>query len=327
MQLTFAVKKRTKVSFCSSGALRPLFHSSQVIWDKNLPFSPAGSSLGGEKSKTWRELEKILARLSQQKIDRAQPLVAVGGGALLDLAALAASLHKRGMPLVLVPSTLLAMVDAAVGGKTAIDHSSGLKNFAGTFYPADEVWICVDLLKTLPLRERISGAGECFKTFWLFGAPKKYFETVSQFVHAGTLEGMEAVIRHCLKKKIQVVKQDPLDVKRIRESLNFGHTVGHALEALAGGRLSHGEAVLWGMAVEAEGNLREEILLAISGLGLVRPKEFRLPWQKWENLFRGDKKMKGGFLEYSVPGKKGALLRKKIRPAGLAKAVHQFAQL
>jgi 3-dehydroquinate synthase len=224
------------------------------------------------------------------------------------------------------------MVDATLGGKTAVDRESaeGLnKNFAGTFYPADEVWICPEFLQTLPLRERMSGAGETWKTLWLAG--KKEDRALLEFVREGkTGPALLKLIKQCLAIKTRFVEKDPLDTKRIRESLNFGHTVGHALESLAEGRLTHGEAVLWGMAVESSILGKSEMatiaLERIRELGLELPKEFRLPASRWEPLLKADKKARGGALELSVLSAPGKLRKLKMPPAALATQIRAFPE-
>jgi len=299
-----------------------------------LPFELEGRGLhavaGGEHGKRWAELEKILEWLAQGKAERSQPLLVVGGGAVLDLGALAASLFKRGMPLILVPSTLLGMVDATLGGKTAVDMENEgqlLKNFAGTFYPASEVWLYPDLLSTLPLRERISGAGEVYKTLWIRGGKWKQ-DALLDYVRTGQAGGaLLKLVKECLAFKAKVVERDPLDDKRIREVLNFGHTAGHALESASG--LSHGECILWGMAVEsfllASQPMLRECIGAISDLGLTLPKAFDGKTE-WEKFLSADKKIKGGKVEMSLLRAPGKIVRKKFSLAQVAGALRAFPE-
>lgn len=332
MQLRFRTAKTTQIRFFAS--LKAMKPEGFLFVDEGVPgLTWEGFAFkGGEGGKRWREVETALEWLAAQKAERSQNLVVAGGGAALDTGAMVASLYRRGMPLVLVPTTLLAMVDATLGGKTAVDRESGEglnKNFAGTFYPADEVWICLDFLATLPFRERLSGAGEVWKTLWLAG--KKSDLALLEFLASGKVSpNLSKIVKQCLEIKKRFVEKDPLDTKRIRESLNYGHTIGHALESLAGGRLSHGEAVLWGMAAESA-------LLGRSGkkmLGLVRekiralvlemPPEFSLPPERWLPLLKADKKAKGGILELTILSAPGKLKRKKISPAELADSIKAF---
>lgn len=334
MKLRFRTTKTTRIRFFSAAkALKPkgflLTDAGADLPDFGLP---ALTLQGGEEAKRWSEVEKVLEWLAGQKTERGDTLVVIGGGALLDMGAMAASLYRRGMRLTLAPTTLLAMVDATLGGKTAVDRQGkeGLnKNFAGTFYPADEVWICLEFLETLPLRERVSGAGEVWKTLWLAG--KKEDRALLEFVREGkTSSALLKLIKQCLAIKTSFVEKDPLDTKRIRESLNFGHTVGHALESLAGGRLSHGEAVLWGMAVESgmmgKSAMSKIALERIRELGLELPKEFRLPASRWEPLLKADKKSKGGVVELTVLSTPGKLRKLKMTSAALTNQIRAFPE-
>lgn len=289
---------------------------------------------GGESCKRWENVERILAWLSEQKMQRDQPLVVMGGGAVLDLGALAASLYRRGVPLILVPTTLLGMVDATLGGKTAVDFELGgrlLKNFAGTFYPAQEVWISLDYLRTLPLRERVSGAGEVYKTLWLKGG-KWPHNSLTNFVDKTELDaGLQQIVADCLKFKGKLVSRDPLDDQRVREALNFGHSIGHALEAESG--LSHGECVLWGMAVElsllpAAKGMLASALTALRELKLELPQQFeKLLAEEWLKHLSADKKSKGNSIEMSLPASPGKIVKKKFTPAKLVSAIQAFPAL
>lgn len=299
-----------------------------------LPFPLEGRGVlrlpGGEEAKRWARLEEILAWLAESNAERSQPLLVLGGGAALDLGAFAASLYRRGMPLLLAPTTLLGMVDATLGGKTAVDFERDerlLKNFAGTFYPASEIWLHPAFLETLPERERISGTGEVAKTLWIRGGKWKR-EPLLRYAREGNAgPGLVALAQECLKVKARVVERDPLDEKRIREVLNFGHTAGHALEAATA--LSHGEAVLWGMAIESSmigaKAMLKEILRLIGELGLELPAELSQT-VGWERYLAGDKKMKGGRLELSMLAAPGKVVRRKLEPARLAQAIRAFPE-
>jgi 3-dehydroquinate synthase len=311
----FSTKAKLQAALTKSGGV--------AILDPGAQFAPkkmiSRQIPPGESAKNWSQLEEVLEWLASRNVERGQTIFGIGGGACLDLTAFAASLYRRGTPLILVPTTLLAVVDATLGGKTAVDRSSlsgRSKNFAGTFYPADEIWICLEFLETLSEKERWSGAGEVWKTLWLSG--KKGNASLKKFLSQGKVDSnFSKLIAHCLKVKSKFVEKDPLDQKRIRESLNYGHTVGHALETLAKGRISHGEAIWWGMAVESlllkeKGNTMCRIVsgeLAIHKK--ILPKEFSLAKEKWLEQFLADKKVSQGMISLTVliaPGK-----RKKIR--------------
>jgi len=299
-----------------------------------LPFPLEGRGLflleGGEAGKRWAQLEKILSWLAERGAERSQPLLVVGGGAILDLGALAASLYRRGMPLILVPTTLLGMVDATLGGKTAVDfrvEGRLLKNFAGSFYPAEEAWIFSDFLSTLPPRERISGVGEVYKTLWIKGGKEKR-DSLLEFAQSGKVGlDLQKLIAACLRIKSKIVERDPLDQMRVREVLNFGHTVGHALESASG--LSHGECVLWGMAIESfllgSKVMRKETFSALEKLKLGLPPAL-LRDLDWEKFLSADKKIKDGKVEMSLLASPGKIAKRKYSTAQIANAIKEFAE-
>lgn len=202
----------------------------------------------GEDQKNWESVHKIHERALLTDFSRDGCMVGIGGGMVCDLTAFSASLYMRGCVLALVPTTLLAMVDAAIGGKTGINWR-GIKNVIGTFYPASTVLICVNVLNSLPLREYMSGLAEVLKTAMigdseLFGILNEEQEKVLGREPALLSE----IVRRCIRVKSTVV-QDDLTEQGRRAILNLGHTFGHALESVTGiGVWSHGEAVAWGMA-------------------------------------------------------------------------------
>lgn len=339
MRLTFRFEKVTSVHFASGSRALPLLKTDFMMLDPNAPVdlprsTPRHLLPAGESCKRWSELEKALAWLASHRAERSHRLIAVGGGAALDLAGMTASLYRRGMTLIFVPTTLLGMVDATLGGKTAIDREgkgANTKNFAGTFFPADEVWIVPGFLGSLPKRERISGAGEVLKTLWLAGKSDGE-EVLLKFVKTGKVTpALVRLIRICLETKREIVEQDPLDTKRLRECLNYGHTVGHALEALARGRLSHGECVLWGMAVESGlakrgAAMRKRVVSTNLDLGLKLPREFSLPAKEWLRFLRADKKTKDGLLELSLLSSPGEIVRKRLSPEKIAEVIRAFPE-
>lgn len=305
-----------------------------LVWDEGvgLPdgFPGAFALPGGEAVKQWQSVKAILAWLHGLGHERKNVVAAVGGGAVCDLVGLSSALYRRGAPLILVPTTLLAQVDAALGGKTAVDAESGHKNFAGVFYPASEVWLCPEFLVSLNERERCSGLGELLKILWIAGVRpdvlvlREWIETgrVSKELWALVLKGVAA--------KIKIVERDPLDTKRVREVLNFGHTVGHALEALGDGAVSHGEAVAWGMAVEA-GLLRKaagvEMRAYMESLGFSFPafaREYSLT--DWLGVLGADKKIRGGKVEMSVLDPlRGRSVKKLVKaPRAVAESAVRF---
>jgi 3-dehydroquinate synthase len=202
----------------------------------------------GESAKSWGELERVLAAMLDADLARDSTAVGVGGGVVGDITALAASLYMRGCELVLVPTTLLAMVDASVGGKTGINFG-GYKNIVGTFFPAREVRICTDTLATLPEREYRSGLAEAIKTA-LLGDEEllEMLEHEQERVMQRDPELLARIVWSCVNVKGTIVEAD-LKESGIRAHLNLGHTFAHALESVEGlGAWSHGEAVAWGMS-------------------------------------------------------------------------------
>jgi 3-dehydroquinate synthase len=206
----------------------------------------------GERTKTLRTITKILDVLASQKFERQSLLLALGGGVIGDITGFAAAIYQRGIPFVQVPTTLVAQVDSSVGGKTGVDHRLG-KNLIGAFYQPRAVLIDTLTLDTLPRREWIAGLAEVIKYGII--ADEEFFTFLEQEMPA-LLKLEEEPVIHAIKRsceiKAQVVVEDERESDR-RRILNFGHTIGHALESLSGYRgLIHGEAVGIGLVQEAD---------------------------------------------------------------------------
>lgn len=198
------------------------------------------SLVPGENSKTLSSIEMIYDFLAENGITRGDIIIALGGGIVGDTAGFAAATYLRGVKLVQIPTTLLAMVDSSIGGKTAINLSAG-KNLAGSFYQPSKVIIDTAFLDTLPYEEWQNGIGEIIK----YGAimDKRLFDIMERGEYK---EKLEEVILRCLKIKKKVVEEDTLDTG-IRQILNFGHTLGHAVEKHSNFSIPHGKAVGIGM--------------------------------------------------------------------------------
>jgi 3-dehydroquinate synthase len=200
----------------------------------------------GERSKSLGQWRQLVDQVLEYGVERGTPLLAVGGGVTGDLAGYVAASVLRGIPLVHLPTTLLAMVDSSIGGKTGLNHSTG-KNLVGAFYQPDAVFMDVDFLQTLEQNEWITGMAEILK----YGAIRdpELFTQLARMVEqplAPNAEWVE-VIGKSAQIKTDVVQDDTLEAGK-RAYLNFGHTFGHALEKVAGyGSLAHGEAVFAGM--------------------------------------------------------------------------------
>ncbi len=199
----------------------------------------------GERSKTWTQVQRLARELLRQGAHRGTPLLALGGGVVGDLTGFLASVFMRGLPFIQVPTTLLAMVDAAIGGKTAINLPEG-KNLLGTFHQPRLVAVDPQFLRTLPAPERLNGLAEILKAGFirdpdllelLARARPRLFQDEGKLVE---------IIHRAVAIKAQVVAADERE-GGLRRILNFGHTLGHGLEQASHFRLPHGRAVAWGM--------------------------------------------------------------------------------
>jgi len=205
----------------------------------------------GERAKSFASIEHLTERMAAKGADRNSVVIAFGGGVVGDLAGFLASVYMRGVPVVQVPTTLLAQVDAAIGGKTGANLRAG-KNLVGTFHQPLAVISDPELLTTLPDREFRAGLFEVIKSGVI--RDRKLFEVTEserKSLLARDQEILERVIYDCARIKAEVVAADEKE-SDLRRILNFGHTIGHALEADTGYRhFLHGEAVAWGMAAAA----------------------------------------------------------------------------
>jgi 3-dehydroquinate synthase len=261
----------------------------------------------GEEHKNLASLALIYDHLLEARFERASPLLALGGGVIGDLAGFAAATLLRGVPLVQLPTTLLAQVDSSVGGKTGINHPVG-KNLIGAFYQPQLVLIDIGTLKTLPRRELLAGLVEVIKygvilDAELFGIIETELDRILS-LDEGLLR---LVIQRCCALKAAVVQRDERE-SDYRSILNYGHTLGHALEALTGyQRYLHGEAVAIGMAFAAKlsfirGHCNEETmqrigeLLKRAGLPVEMPRDFSPP--QLAHVIEGDKKVSSGKVKF-----------------------------
>ncbi|MDQ3703191.1 MAG: 3-dehydroquinate synthase [Chloroflexota bacterium] len=224
-------------------------------------FRPAQIAVaGGEGAKSLAQAGELYAWLADQHAERRDAVVALGGGVIGDLAGFVAATYLRGVSLVQLPTTVLAQVDSAIGGKTAVNLPQG-KNLVGAFYPARLTLIDVALLDHLPPRELRNGWAEVIKTAVIFD-PAMFEELEGFPVDAMSRAQLLDVIARCVRWKTDVVREDPTEQGR-RMLLNFGHTIGHALESACGYETYlHGEAVAIGMAGVADLSQR---------LGLIDP--------------------------------------------------------
>jgi 3-dehydroquinate synthase len=198
----------------------------------------------GESSKSLSEWSRLVDLALTNKLRRGTPIFAFGGGVTGDLAGFVASTVLRGLPLIQIPTTLLAMVDSSIGGKTGINHATG-KNLIGTFYQPDFVFADMRFLSTLPVKEWNCGLGEIIKYACI--SNPKLFEELKYFRPGCSTEKMASIIQVCAQIKAEIVMSDELETG-IRAFLNYGHTFAHALEAHTRYKVfAHGEAVYAGL--------------------------------------------------------------------------------
>ncbi|HVO33508.1 MAG TPA: 3-dehydroquinate synthase [Elusimicrobiota bacterium] len=222
----------------------------------------------GESSKSLAAAGRSYRKLARMRFERRSALLALGGGVVGDLTGFIAATYLRGVPYIQAPTTLLAQVDASIGGKTAVDIPEG-KNLVGAFYHPRAIWIDPTVLKTLPKEHWRNGLAEVIK----YGAIRdaelfaRLEHSIDALVKGYSPEWVEVIAR-CARIKAQVVSKDPEERKGLRALLNFGHTVGHAIEAATNYRgYLHGEAISIGMFVA--GSLSERMGL-IGGLDRIR---------------------------------------------------------
>ena len=310
----------------NSSSFKPLFvvdenteyAAKKICESRNFPCCVLKS---GEEYKNWQTAETIIEAAIKAGLDRDGVFIAAGGGVICDVTAFAASVYKRGCGLVLVPTTLLCMVDASVGGKTGFDHS-GMKNLVGSFYPAKAVYIPVEVLSTLPKKEWKNGMAEIIKTAILSG--DDFLEQLTVYKEQLTKNSEQiTVIKDFIERSVTfkggIVSEDLRESENgKRKLLNLGHTFGHALESAAGlGNVSHGEAVAWGIIRACELGcelgittaLRAEKIrdvIASFGYETSVPHPLAPDAGALFNAMKNDKKKLGGKMTFIVPDEKSA---------------------
>jgi 3-dehydroquinate synthase len=309
------------------------------LWEKEVKKSvPASCALHwilvpeGEKNKTVTSLEKICRSLAGQHADRSSLVMAFGGGVIGDMAGLAAALYMRGIRCIQVPTTLLAMVDSSVGGKTAVDLPEG-KNLFGAFYQPRSVFIDVQFLKTLSARDLKAGLAEVLKAALLKDA--KFFEWL-QKNHQKILnldeKTLQKMIKAAVKIKADVVIQDEKE-EGLRAILNLGHTFAHALEKMTSyQKYRHGEAVAMGIVFAIQFSVKkklcspdvlEKVLELWPKFGL--PHQLpRLDSKAFLKAIKSDKKTRQATLEFILVEKIGKAKRLKMKHEDVAKFYNQL---
>lgn len=270
----------------------------------------------GERQKSVNRAEAIYAELLKNRIERDSAIVAVGGGVVGDLAGFIAATYQRGVHFVQVPTTLLAQVDSSVGGKVAINHYLG-KNMIGVFYQPDFVYADVQSLATLPRREIVCGLGEVIKYGIIMNSNFYSHITarLNNILHRNE-NVLQSIVASCCDMKAEIVAGDEREQGR-RAILNFGHTIGHALEKAGNYRtLKHGECVILGMLTEAwialklgllERRLFDVLKHDISQIPLPSLKRFSFVFEELYAAMLIDKKAKAGEVRIVLPTTIGAV--------------------
>jgi 3-dehydroquinate synthase len=268
----------------------------------------------GEGQKALSVAGALYDRLAEEQADRKTLVVAVGGGVIGDLAGFVAATWNRGLPLLMVPTTLLAMVDSSVGGKVAVNHPRG-KNLIGAFHQPVGVWIDPAVLASLPAREYVSGLAEVVKYGVILDpALFIYLENHADEILARESEVVRHIVARSCRLKADVVERDERELTGLRAVLNYGHTFAHAFETVAGyGAWLHGEAVSAGMVCASrlaerrgliEHAVTERQRELLEAFGLPTAPE-RWPVANLLAVMRSDKKAEGGRLRFVLPVRLG----------------------
>jgi len=269
-------------------------------------FDPKATIIpAGEEYKNLETVSGLWKSFLENGLDRKSTAIALGGGVIGDMAGFAASTYMRGIAWVGVPTTLLSMVDASLGGKTGFDLPEG-KNLIGSFYPPKLVLADPKLLETLPEAELISGMAEVVKHGIIFDS--ELFSLCARGLD-WVKDNLEEVVKRAIAVKIKIIEDDPYE-KGFRAALNLGHTIGHALELVSKFRLRHGEAVAIGMVAEAKlaerlmvasPGLSDAIARSLSAIGLPVNIPMDLPREEIIRALKMDKKKSKDVVRFALP--------------------------
>lgn len=327
----------SRVFLFTDSNIAPLYSTALVQNLIEAGFEPLLYTIpAGEKSKSQEQLNAIYDWLLEQRAERKEAIIALGGGVVGDLVGYVAATYLRGVPLIQVPTSLLAQVDAAIGGKTGINHPRG-KNLIGAFYHPQLVLVDPSLLLTLPTRERTEGWAEVVKCgiildAELFAQLEVHAESLRTFTHP-PVTLLCQIIARCIDLKVMIIEEDEREQGR-RAILNYGHTVAHALENVAGyGEWLHGEAVSLGMVAAAllaheadmfslEDMARQNNLLTALGLptryvGSVRAEDILKAMQL-------DKKVSGKQVRWIMPRSIGEVTVTTMPDALVQRVITEF---
>ena len=305
-------------SLKKAGQLLELDRRVLVVTDEGVPPEYAGCVASrcreaivvtvprGEGSKSFEQLERLLSAMLEASFTRGDCVVAVGGGVVGDLSGFAASCYMRGIDFYNIPTTLLAQVDSSVGGKTAVNFG-GVKNIVGAFYQPKKVIIDPETLKTLERRQLMAGLAEAVKMAATSSA--ELFEIIEKSEDLDAY--LPEIIRRSLCIKRDVVEQDPKE-NGLRRILNFGHTVGHAVEGFNKGKLLHGECVALGMPPMCSGEALERVTKVLKKYGL--PTEIEQSADELMPYLKHDKKMTADLVKVVLVDKIGQFRICDMRP-------------
>ncbi|MEQ9618538.1 MAG: 3-dehydroquinate synthase [Deltaproteobacteria bacterium] len=304
----FAIITDSNVESLYAGELLERFERAGI--DISLISFPAGEMHKNRDTKAWIE-----DRMLEKGFGRDSAVIALGGGVVGDMAGYVAATYTRGIPYVQVPTSLVACVDSSIGGKTAVDTTHG-KNLIGAFHQPWRVYIDLDTLLTLPEKEIREGLAEVIK----YGVIEDrdlfvFLESDMDRVFSYDKEALGRIIRRSCEIKAVVVERDERE-SNLRKILNFGHTIGHAIENLSHYAISHGEAISIGMVAEGklavnmglwgEGDLRRlAAVIRKAGLPAELPEGMEIG--RIINTMRLDKKSRGGHIEMALPGGLGRM--------------------
>lgn len=295
-QLLSVLKKPCKVVIISDSNVFPIYGGILENSLSNAGFTAIHYVFpAGESSKNGRTYLNILNFLAKNQMTRSDTLVALGGGVTGDMCGFAAATYLRGISYVQIPTTLLAMVDSSVGGKTAIDLPAG-KNLVGAFYQPRLVLCDLDTLSTLPTTVFSDGCAEVIKYGVLYDTD--LFAHLSQ---QGLDFNREMIVSRCVELKRDVVMEDEYDTGA-RQKLNLGHTIGHSIETLSDFTITHGQAVAIGMAIISKAGCRaiyEDLIAVLKKFNLPTSTEFSAS-ELYSNAL-SDKKRSGGTVNLIIP--------------------------
>lgn len=264
----------------------------------------------GEQSKTMATVEKLGEEMIKKGFDRHDAVIALGGGVVGDIGGFLASIYMRGIPYIHIPTTLMAMVDSAIGGKTGVDLKNG-KNLMGSVYQPKAVFVDIEYLKGLPVKQIQNGLAEVIK----YGVIKdkrlfKFLERNMEKILKKDPQTLEFILKRSIKVKVDIVRKDEREQTGLRAILNYGHTYGHALEKLSGYKLLHGHAISIGMVIVnklavKKGILKEKTaerikkLLKLAGLPVTTMKKVT------KKDLLSDKKKEGDYINLILATKIG----------------------